>query len=92
MISDPPERVRVPGQVTSIAWIYFAFGVALFIACILRPLTLQDFVEKSCDLYRKILICNDFIVSVVTAGVARTSQAISLLAWSPACRKRRAGG
>jgi hypothetical protein len=34
MTSAPPERVRVPGQVTSIAWIYVGFGVALFIACI----------------------------------------------------------
>jgi hypothetical protein len=47
------------------------------------------FIEKSCD--RKNLISNDFIVSVVIASVARTSKAISLLAWSPACRKRRAG-
>jgi len=34
MASDPTQRARLPGQVTPIAWMYVALGLALVVACL----------------------------------------------------------
>ena len=34
MASNPSERGRLPGQVTPIAWMYAALGLALVLACL----------------------------------------------------------